>query len=127
MTEEDPNLDSAINMLAQTLELRDRVTHDHCRRVQTYAVTLARQLGDGDRSLVEAVDAAALLHDFGTIVISDYVLFKPGKLSVDEVETMKLMRPSEPGFSVQPVSRLLLRRLCATITRTGMAPDTLTD
>src|SRR5206468_7219539 len=62
----------------------------HIRRVQTYAVGLARAAGVRDTKLIKAIEAAALLHDMGKLAVPEYILNKPGKLTAAELEKMKL-------------------------------------
>jgi diguanylate cyclase (GGDEF)-like protein/putative nucleotidyltransferase with HDIG domain len=81
---------STIETLAMAIDAKDQITHGHIRRVQTYAVGLARQLGVGDNKLIQAIEAAALLHDMGKLAVPEYILNKPGKLTPAEFEKMKL-------------------------------------
>lgn len=81
---------STIETLAMAIDAKDQITHGHIRRVQTYAVGLARRLGVRDESLIEALEAAALLHDIGKIGVPEYILNKPGRLTPTEFEQMKL-------------------------------------
>ena len=60
---------STIETLAMAIDAKDQITHGHIRRVQTYAVGLAKQIGVGDERLIKAIEAAALLHDMGKIAI----------------------------------------------------------
>jgi len=80
---------STIETLAMAIDAKDQITHGHIRRVQSYAVGLARRLGVTDEKLVKAIEAAALLHDTGKLAIPEYILNKPGKLSPVEFEKMK--------------------------------------
>jgi putative nucleotidyltransferase with HDIG domain len=80
---------STIETLAMAVDAKDQITHGHIRRVQVYAVELAKRLGvDNDRQL-KAIEAAALLHDMGKLAIPEHILNKPGKLTTAEFETMK--------------------------------------
>ncbi len=81
---------STIETLAMAIDAKDQITHGHIRRVQTYAVGLAKRLGLRDESLINALEAAALLHDIGKIGVPEYILNKPGKLTPGEFEQMKL-------------------------------------
>ncbi len=78
-----------IEALAVTINAKDEVTHDHVLRVQIYSAGVARILGC-DQTEVEALKAGALLHDIGKIAVPDYILNKPGKLTAQEFEKMKL-------------------------------------
>jgi diguanylate cyclase (GGDEF)-like protein/putative nucleotidyltransferase with HDIG domain len=81
---------STIETLAMAIDAKDQITHGHIRRVQAFAVGLAHHLGVSDRSLLKAIEAAALLHDMGKLAVPEYILNKPGKLTDAEFEKMKL-------------------------------------
>jgi diguanylate cyclase (GGDEF)-like protein/putative nucleotidyltransferase with HDIG domain len=81
---------STIETLAMAIDAKDQITHGHIRRVQTYAVGLAKRVGVTDEELIKAIEAAALLHDMGKLAVPEYILNKPGKLTPAEFEKMKL-------------------------------------
>ena len=81
---------STIETLAMAIDAKDQITHGHIRRVQAYAVALAKEVGVTDNSLIRAVEAAALLHDMGKLAVPEYILNKPGPLTPTEFEKMKL-------------------------------------
>ncbi len=81
---------STIETLAMAVDAKDQVTHGHIRRVQRYALGLARALGLSEEKQVKAIEAAALLHDMGKLAIPEYILNKPGRLTVLEFDKMKL-------------------------------------
>ena len=80
---------STIETLAMAIDAKDQITHGHIRRVQKYAVGLARHLGVKDKSQIQAIEAASLLHDMGKLAIPRYILNKPGRLTPIEFEKMK--------------------------------------
>lgn len=80
---------STIEALAMAVDAKDQITHGHIRRVQVYAVELAKKLGVRDHSQVRAIEAAALLHDMGKLAIPEHILNKPGKLTPAEFDKMK--------------------------------------
>jgi putative nucleotidyltransferase with HDIG domain len=80
---------STIETLAMAVDAKDQITHGHIRRVQVYAVELAKRLGVNDDRQLKAIEAAALLHDMGKLAIPEHILNKPGKLTSAEFETMK--------------------------------------
>ena len=84
---------ASIEALAQAVDTKDQVTHDHVRRVQTQSLRLARALGITDPHVLEAIKAAALLHDVGKIGIPEHILNKPGRLTASEFEVMKQHAP----------------------------------
>jgi diguanylate cyclase (GGDEF)-like protein/putative nucleotidyltransferase with HDIG domain len=81
---------STIETLAMAIDAKDQITHGHIRRVQTYAVGLAKKMGVADPKLIQAVEAAALLHDMGKLAVPEYILNKPGPLTPTEFDKMKL-------------------------------------
>jgi putative nucleotidyltransferase with HDIG domain len=80
---------STVETLAMAIDAKDDVTHSHVRRVQAYALGLARALGIEDEQTLKAIEAAALLHDTGKLAVPEHILNKPGKLSAAEFEKMK--------------------------------------
>jgi len=78
-----------IEALALAIEAKDHTTHTHLQRVRTYAVEIARELGLGEDQ-IEALRAAALLHDIGKLAVPEQIINKPGKLTPEEFEKMKV-------------------------------------
>ena len=78
-----------IEALALAIEAKDHTTHTHLQRVRTYAVAVAKQLNlpEGE---IEALRAAALLHDIGKLAVPEQIINKPGKLTPEEFEKMKV-------------------------------------
>lgn len=81
---------STIETLAMAIDAKDQITHGHIRRVQTFAVSLAKATGITDQKQIRAIEAAALLHDMGKLAVPEYILNKPGALTPAEFERMKL-------------------------------------
>jgi putative nucleotidyltransferase with HDIG domain len=81
---------STIETLAMAIDAKDQITHGHIRRVQQYAVGLAKSMGVTEEAQIRAIEAAALLHDMGKLAVPEYILNKPGPLTVAEFEKMKL-------------------------------------
>lgn len=81
---------STIETLAMAIDAKDQITHGHLRRVQSYAVGLARLVGVKEEAQIRAIEAAALLHDMGKLAVPEYILNKPGPLTPAEFEKMKL-------------------------------------
>ena len=78
-----------IEALALAIEAKDQTTHDHLQRVRVYAVEVAKEL-KVDREGMEALQAAALLHDIGKLAIPEHIISKPGRLTPEEFEKMKV-------------------------------------
>jgi putative nucleotidyltransferase with HDIG domain len=81
---------STIETLAMAVDAKDQITHGHIRRVQIYALELAKLLGVKDERHLKAIEAAALLHDMGKLAIPEHILNKPGRLTAAEFDKMKL-------------------------------------
>ncbi|MBY0506835.1 MAG: diguanylate cyclase [Bryobacteraceae bacterium] len=78
-----------IEALALAIEAKDDCTSEHLSRVQVYALEIGRELGL-DAGQLKALQAAAILHDIGKLAVPDYIISKPGKLTADEFEKMKI-------------------------------------
>ncbi len=78
-----------IEALALAIEAKDQTTHDHLQRVRVYAVEVAKELKI-DREGMDALQAAALLHDIGKLAIPEHIISKPGRLTPEEFEKMKI-------------------------------------
>ena len=78
-----------IEALALAIEAKDHTTHTHLQRVRTYAIEIARDL-NLDEGEIEALRAAALLHDIGKLAVPEQIINKPGKLTPEEFEKMKV-------------------------------------
>jgi diguanylate cyclase (GGDEF)-like protein/putative nucleotidyltransferase with HDIG domain len=79
-----------IEGLALAVEAKDSLnTRGHLRRVRVYALGIGQDLGlKGDE--LEALQAAALLHDLGKLAVPEYILSKPGRLTPQEFAKMKV-------------------------------------
>jgi diguanylate cyclase (GGDEF)-like protein/putative nucleotidyltransferase with HDIG domain len=78
-----------IEALALAIEAKDHTTHDHLQRVRVYAMEVAKELKISDDEM-EALRAAALLHDIGKLAVPEHIINKPGRLTPEEFEKMKI-------------------------------------
>ncbi len=78
-----------IEALALAIEAKDTTTSDHLRRVQVYATEIGQRLGMNADDL-QALGAAAVLHDIGKLAVPEYIISKPGRLTPEEFERMKI-------------------------------------
>jgi diguanylate cyclase (GGDEF)-like protein/putative nucleotidyltransferase with HDIG domain len=78
-----------IEALALAIESKDETTHEHLQRVQVYALEIGKDLGMKDEEL-EALRAAAILHDIGKLAVPEHIISKPGRLTPEEFEKMKI-------------------------------------
>jgi diguanylate cyclase (GGDEF)-like protein/PAS domain S-box-containing protein len=80
---------AGLRALARVVDAKDPSTQRHSERVADIACEMAKRDGwTPDR--VATLREAALLHDVGKTVIPDAVLFKPGRLTDEEYEQVKL-------------------------------------
>ena len=79
---------STIEALALAIDAKDPHAQGRTRRVQAYSLELARLMRI-PRLELEAVRAAALLHDIGKLAIPDHLLHQPGKLTEMEYQKVK--------------------------------------
>jgi len=75
--------------LVASVEARDPYTRGHSERVTAYALSIAAVMGLDQRTL-EILELAGLLHDVGKIGVPEAILQKPGKLSEEEFQHIKL-------------------------------------
>ena len=75
--------ESMLEGFARALELRDKETEGHSRRVTEHALKIAQNLGVTSDAM-EDIRSGSILHDIGKISIPDEVLHKKGKLTPEE-------------------------------------------
>ena len=68
---------------ARALEMRDKETEGHSRRVTELTMKIGRQMAFSEEELIH-VRRGALLHDIGKMAIPDSILHKPGELTEEE-------------------------------------------
>jgi diguanylate cyclase (GGDEF)-like protein len=78
-----------IEALALTIERKDITGIDQLHRMAVYCVGLGRAAGLDEESL-KALRAAAVLHDIGQIAVPDHIIMKPGRLTPEEFDRLKL-------------------------------------
>ncbi len=105
-----------LNRLISALEYRDIETANHITRMASYSRLIARHLFPVDSPMASLIFLAAALHDIGKIGISDKILSKPGKLSVEEFIQMK--RHTLVGYDILKDSSSDVIQLAAVIALT---------
>jgi len=75
--------------LANAIELRDHYTVGHTWRVTNFAIEIAKQLNWDEKKLSE-VQMGGVLHDVGKIAVDNAILGKPGNLTDDEYDQLKV-------------------------------------
>jgi putative nucleotidyltransferase with HDIG domain len=90
MLELEEIYDTTVENLMTALDLRDVETFGHSRTVSKYSQVLAEILGIKSQTVLDNIRKGALLHDIGKIAIPDSILKKPGQLTAEEWEKIKL-------------------------------------
>ena len=90
---------ATIDGWSRTLDLRDKETEGHTRRVTDITLRLAASIGMDDAELIH-IRRGATLHDIGKVAIPDHILFKPGPLTNEEWETMR----QHPRYAIELLS-----------------------
>jgi putative nucleotidyltransferase with HDIG domain len=80
--------DITLEALGDALDLKDRETEGHSKRVTAFTIAIARAMGL-PRDQINTIARGAFLHDIGKMAIPDRILNKPGKLETDEMTIMK--------------------------------------
>ena len=80
---------ATIEALALAIDAKDQTAHNHIRRVELYAVGLARALGMSEHD-IRGVKTAALLHDIGKLAVPEHILAKPGPLTPEEFQKVRI-------------------------------------
>ena len=96
--------DTTIEGWAQALDLRDKETEGHSRRVTELAVRIANEFKMSDEEIVQ-IRRGALLHDIGKMGIPDSILLKPGKLT-DEERNIMMQHPVHARNLLFPIEYL---------------------
>jgi diguanylate cyclase (GGDEF)-like protein/putative nucleotidyltransferase with HDIG domain len=80
---------ATIEALALAIDAKDQTAQSHIRRVQVYATGLAKALGM-PLTEIEGVKTAALLHDIGKLAVPEHILSKPGPLTQEEFQKIRI-------------------------------------
>lgn len=91
-----------IEALASSLDLRERESGLHSKRVQEYALLLADHMGLRDIGMRESLEMGALLHDVGKIGVPDGILLKKGGLTEEERDAVR----RHPEFGASLLKRI---------------------
>ena len=90
-----------IEGLAMAIEAKDQNTHDHLLRVRVYVSEIGAAMGL-DPLQLQALHTAAFLHDIGKLAVPEHIVNKPGKLTPEEFEKMKI----HPGVGADILDRM---------------------
>jgi diguanylate cyclase (GGDEF)-like protein/putative nucleotidyltransferase with HDIG domain len=78
-----------IEALALAIDAKDHTTHDHLQRVRVYAEAIGKELQLREPEL-EGLKIAAILHDIGKLAVPEHIINKPGRLTPEEFDKMKI-------------------------------------
>ena len=88
---------AVVDVLSSALDIRDKMTHRHARRVARMSAFMAREMKLTESEVLQ-IEYAAALHDIGKIGVADGILFKKEALEVNEWQEMR--RHSELGYKI---------------------------
>ena len=111
-TDDLEHAENVLESIALTVEERDAYTSGHCIRVGRYAVAVGKHFGLGEDDL-KVLRLAGTFHDLGKIAIPDFILRKPGPLTLEERNQMQghaakgadLVTPMRTMVGVLPLIR----------------------
>ncbi|MEI6181636.1 MAG: HD domain-containing phosphohydrolase [Chloroflexales bacterium] len=112
LTDQLERTEHVIFMLALAVEAKDAYTEGHLRRLSSYSEQLALAAGIPQEQH-KAIRFGGLLHDIGKVSIDDAILGKPGALTPEEYEQIKLhpeygariVHPMRFATEVEPIIR----------------------
>src|SRR4051812_41869780 len=93
--------EDTVGMLIHALEQKDHYTAGHAGRVANYARYIGEELNFMPARL-ERLRFAALMHDIGKLVVPNYLLNKPGRLTAEEFAQIRV----HEKVSVQMLSHI---------------------
>ncbi len=93
----ETTIESVIQAISLTIEMRDHYTAGHQQRVNQLACAVAREMHlPFDK--IQTIRVAALVHDFGKLFVPTEILIKPGKLN--ELELSLIRAHPQSGYYV---------------------------
>ncbi|MDM8000769.1 MAG: PAS domain S-box protein [Dehalococcoidia bacterium] len=93
----ESTVESVIQAISLTVEMRDHYTAGHQKRVHQLACAIAREM-HLPIERIQVIRVAGLLHDFGKIFVPTEILIKPGKLN--ELEFSLIRSHPQSGYNV---------------------------
>ncbi|MFN2642670.1 MAG: HD-GYP domain-containing protein [Actinomycetota bacterium] len=100
--------EATLRSLVTAIEAKDLYTRGHAERVSQLAEMIARTLGISEAA-TRQIRYAALMHDVGKLTVDTRVLQKPGKLTAEEFEHMKIhpIRGSEIVSEIELLANMV--------------------
>jgi len=102
ITTAEERFTSILKVMAASIDAMDPLTAGHSEKVTEYSVAICRQMGMPAKE-TEIIQMAAALHDYGKIAVPDAVLTKPGRLTLEEYEMIKI-HPTKTREILEQVS-----------------------
>lgn len=112
LAELEQNLSSMVRSFVRAVEAKDPYTAGHSERVMQYSLWLGEAIGLGPYEL-RILELGTLVHDVGKIGIPDAILTKPGRLTEEEFEIVKM----HPVWGEEIISHIGLFEECRPIVR----------
>ncbi len=94
--------DQTIHGWMELMDIRHQETRNHTQRVTNMTVKFAQIAGITDADSLKIIERGAALHDMGKIGIADNILIKPGKLTEEEWQQMRM----HPEIAHQVLSKI---------------------
>ena len=88
--------DKMVETLATLIEFRDCESGEHVKRIKNITLKLMTKVSDMfpeyhlEKTTISKIGTASILHDVGKVAIPDSILKKPGRLTPEEFEIMKI-------------------------------------
>ena len=89
--------DLALEFIGDVMDLRDRKSIGHSKRVTAFAICIARGMGVSTDQ-IRTIARGAFLHDIGKLAIPGAIVFNPGPLTVDQLAVMH--QHCEKGYKI---------------------------
>jgi HD-GYP domain-containing protein (c-di-GMP phosphodiesterase class II) len=96
--------DTTLEGWSTALDLRDKETEGHTKRVTEMTLKLAKRMGISSSELIH-IRRGALLHDVGKLGVPDRILLKPDQLTPEEWDIMQ-MHPTYAYQMLKPIAYL---------------------
>jgi diguanylate cyclase (GGDEF)-like protein len=80
---------AVMEALARAIDARDQTASSHLRRMKVHSTALARTLGMSHDE-IQGIAIAAILHDIGKLAVPEYILSKPGPLTLEEFQRIRI-------------------------------------
>jgi HD-GYP domain-containing protein (c-di-GMP phosphodiesterase class II) len=93
--------DATLQGWVKALEMREKETANHSRRVVDMTLKIAAAVGIAEDEMIH-IKRGAMLHDIGKMGVPDHILLKPGPLTSEEWQIMRL----HPNFAYSLLSEI---------------------